>query len=85
MIYQEASLFFEKFTDSISIDSNKVSLGQLKLNLPQIPISFLSPFLKEMKKIFQKESILLELDGSFVIIGDLHGHFLDLCRIFKTF
>jgi protein phosphatase len=25
------------------------------------------------------------LDGSFVIVGDLHGHFLDLCRIFKTF
>jgi protein phosphatase len=33
----------------------------------------------------KKKTTFLELDGSFVVIGDLHGHFLDLDRIFRTF
>jgi predicted phosphodiesterase len=85
MIFQEASAYFDILIESISKDLDDVSEGILKLTLPHISISFLSSFLKEMKRIFEQEPTLLELDGSFVVVGDLHGHFLDLCRIFKTF
>lgn len=84
-ISQEASIFFNSYIESISKDLKLVADGKLPLKLPRIPSSFLSPFLKEMKNIFENEPTLLELDGSFVIVGDLHGHFLDLCQIFKTF
>jgi hypothetical protein len=36
-------------------------------------------------EIFQEEPQLLELDGTFVIVGDLHGHFHDLSLILKIF
>jgi protein phosphatase len=85
MIFQDASLLFTNFVDAISKDLELFAKDELKLTLPNVPVSFLSPFLKEMKIIFKKEPTLLELDGSFVIIGDLHGHILDLFRIFKTF
>lgn len=84
-LYQEVSIFFQNFIDSISKDLIRVSQGEDQLVLPHVPLSFLLPFLREMKKQFESEPPLLELDGSFVIVGDLHGHFLDLCRIFKTF
>jgi protein phosphatase len=84
-IHQEASIFFDSIIDCISKDLHEISQGSLQLTLPQIPLSFLKPFLEEMKKQIESEATLLELDGSFVIVGDLHGHFLDLCRIFKTF
>jgi protein phosphatase len=69
----------------MSKDLDLVAKGEINITLPRAPVSFLSPFLKEMKQLLSKEPMLLELDGSFVIVGDLHGHFLDLCRIFKTF
>jgi protein phosphatase len=84
-IFQEASLFFQYFIDSLSTDLDHISKNKEKLILPHIPVSFLSPFLEEIKKLFENEPTLLELDGSFVIVGDLHGHILDLFRIFKTF
>jgi protein phosphatase len=84
-IRSEASLYFNKFVKSISKNLKLIADRKLQLSLPHIPTSFLSPFLKEMRGLFEKEPPLLELDGSFVIVGDLHGHFLDLCRIFKNF
>jgi hypothetical protein len=38
-----------------------------------------------MKHIFQQEPPLLEFDGEVVVIGDIPRHYLDLCRILKTF
>jgi protein phosphatase len=84
-LHQKASLIFEKFLELSSVNLKLVTEGEITLTLPLIPVSFLFPFLKEMKTIFTKESTLLELDGSFVIVGDLHGHILDLFRIFKIF
>ncbi|OHS95759.1 Serine/threonine-protein phosphatase 4 catalytic subunit 1 [Tritrichomonas foetus] len=40
---------------------------------------------EDVKKIFSDESSLLELHGDFVVVGDLHGHFFDLVRIFQKF
>jgi protein phosphatase len=78
-------LLFDNFIHSISIDLNLIASNELKLTFPFIPPSFLIPFLEEMKNIFQQEPSLLEFDGEVIVIGDLHGHYLDLCRILKTF
>jgi protein phosphatase len=38
-----------------------------------------------MKSIFSQEPSLLEFDGEIIVVGDIHGYYLDLCRILKTF
>jgi protein phosphatase len=85
LIYQEAFLFFLNYIDSISKDLSLIAIRKEKLTLPHVHASFLSAFLEDMKKLFEKEQTLLELEGTFMIVGDLHGHILDLFRIFKTF
>lgn len=39
----------------------------------------------QAKLLLKEEDILLNLEGDFVIIGDLHGHFFDLVRILNQF
>jgi protein phosphatase len=85
MIHQKTSLFFENFLEFISTNLKLISNGKFMSTLPLVPASFLSPFLKEMKNLFESEPTVLDLDGPFVIVGDLHGHILDLFRIFKMF
>ncbi|GMO20397.1 MAG: hypothetical protein Ta2E_11630 [Mycoplasmoidaceae bacterium] len=83
--HDKASFYFKKFVESATKDLTLAAQRKLKLILPSFSVSFLSPFLKEMITLFEKEPPLLELDGSFVIAGDLHGHFLDLARILNIF
>jgi protein phosphatase len=82
---QEVSLYFKFFLDSVSKNLNQISKRSTKLILPHFPASFLLSFLEESKILLENEPTLLELDGSFVIVGDIHGHILDLFRIFKKF
>jgi protein phosphatase len=81
----ESSNYLDNFLQSISVDLNSVASYKYPISLPQVPISFLMPFLNEMIEIFKQEPSLLDLDGEIVVIGDLHGHYLDFCRILKTF
>ena len=44
--------------------------------------------IKSAKKIFSKEGSLLELketEGSFIVVGDIHGNIDDLIQIFQKF
>ena len=41
--------------------------------------------IKSAKKIFKGENSLLRLNGSFVVVGDIHGNVDDLIRIFEKF
>jgi hypothetical protein len=52
LIYHEASIYFDILIESISKDLKLVAYGDLQLSLPHIPTSFLSTFLKEIKKLY---------------------------------
>ena len=54
-------------------------------SLPPITSSILQKLCFHVKNIFQIEPVLLNLKGTFVIVGDIHGHILDLYRIIKKF
>ncbi|OHT09580.1 Ser/Thr protein phosphatase [Tritrichomonas foetus] len=56
-----------------------------RLKLPVIPIPILESLLEYTADIFKEEPVLLKLNSPFIIVGDIHGHLLDLFRILKTF
>jgi diadenosine tetraphosphatase ApaH/serine/threonine PP2A family protein phosphatase len=40
---------------------------------------------KSATEEFQREPVLLQLSGDFIVVGDIHGHILDLLQIFQEF
>lgn len=57
----------------------------MKLSLPVVPLPLLSMILAEAGRLFGEEPMVLDVTGDVVIVGDLHGHLLDLFRILKSF
>lgn len=55
------------------------------LTFPIIPKTILAHLCQEVGTIFLAEPNILSLDKNIIIVGDIHGHILDLLRIFYTF
>jgi hypothetical protein len=56
VVFPKAPKYFHYFIDLFSLDLYTVAKGELKLTFPKFPVSFFSPFLKEMRKIFEKKN-----------------------------
>lgn len=69
----------------IAIDVYDYETEQQKLTLPVIPQPQLSSLCDQASRIFAQEKMLIEVNCDVVIVGDLHGHILDLFRILNTF
>jgi protein phosphatase len=50
-----------------------------------VPDLLLSDLLSAATAIFEKEPMVLKIKRQIVVVGDLHGHLLDLCRILEEF
>ena len=49
--------------------------------LPKFQKTYVSSLIKEVKEILMKEEPVVHTSGDVIIVGDIHGHFLDLFRI----
>lgn len=56
-----------------------------KLRLPIFPIEVVRSLLNDVTYHFKNEDTLLKLMSPIIVIGDIHGHILDLFRIFSIF
>lgn len=72
---------FNQLTAQMSADLEKISTGMLRMYLPFIPQSDICYLCQDVGKLFSSEPILLQIHKPVKIIGDLHGHYLDLLRI----
>ena len=78
---------YKQYVDALL--ANDVSLyaeKKLKFKIPHFQIQSLISLNEQTFRIFQSEPTVLHLDSSespIVLVGDLHGHFLDLLRIFQ--
>jgi protein phosphatase len=52
---------------------------------PVVPLRLLTSLCESARRIFQSEPTLLSITTRVTIIGDLHGHVLDLFRVLGTF
>lgn len=77
--------FFRLHLEALSYDLDDIATGKQKLRM-QIPdIHYLTQLVSEVTAIFAEEPALLELEAPIYVVGDLHGHLLDLYRIIKSF
>ena len=80
-IYQS---IFNYFSKVFTIDANEYSSKRKKLHLPRIPFKLLIDLLNDASSIFKSEPNILRISPPLVVVGDIHGHILDLFRILKT-
>jgi len=72
-------------TRNINADFEKLSKEQLQLCLPIISSEDIQVLCKNIEDIFSKESSLIEIEPPLIVVGDLHGHYLDLLRTLHEF
>jgi protein phosphatase len=87
----------EMKNDRIRMDDDLKNIFSLFLNLikssnleTKIPIPFLSQqsliyIASHARNLLMNEEILLQIEGSFIIVGDLHGNLHELIIIFRQF
>ena len=51
--------------------------------IPQFSLQLIRKFIDESYSILKSDSLINELNGKFIIVGDLHGNLIDLLRIFS--
>ena len=76
---------YKHYLSLISTDFRSYETGLKNLVLPIIPSQILQSLCRNVNYFFEREPMLLRLDIDCVIVGDLHGHILDLFRILKQF
>ena len=67
------------------VDVTMYEIGNSRLVFPVLKENFLNDLCRGVKEILEKEPSLLKLNDDCVILGDLHGHILDLFRVLKKF
>lgn len=75
---------FSEMNKCLQVDVLQVANDQVDLHLPKFSIDLLLKLLSAVKEIFRKEPIVLNVNSPITVIGDLHGHFLDLIRILQA-
>lgn len=69
----------------IEQDAEEYSNKKVKLKLPVVALSVLEELVEQATEIFKNESILLQLHSPIIVVGDLHGHIIDMFRIFSKY
>ena len=76
---------FSFFESAYSVPVQNYINKSKQLKLPILPQKVLIDLLTDTLEIFRKEPILLKVEAPFVVVGDIHGHLLDLFRILSFF
>ena len=77
--------YYRTHLEVLTSDLGEIASGNSKLHVPLPSINFVRKLASDISQIFEHESTLLELQGPIYIVGDLHGHLLDLYRILTAF
>ena len=61
------------------------NIDACKLNIvpPHCEKDLITKLLDKTKKAFEKDGQVVQIKGKFTVVGDLHGHILDLARIIQ--
>lgn len=78
-------LLLDQFLPSIYQEPNLIANNMVQLILPRIPSEQVIDICEKVKKLFMEETSILNLYSPITIVGDIHGHILDLFRILNKF
>lgn len=76
---------FKYYQELYSKDISIYEKGTSPLVLPVVPEPILASLCRNVNFHFQREPMMLRLNTDVTIVGDIHGHILDLFRILKQF
>ncbi|KAH0792762.1 Ser/Thr protein phosphatase [Histomonas meleagridis] len=69
-----------------SIDIHKYETKEVQLTFPLIPAIVIQNLCQRLEEIFKNEPTCLEIEcNNIIVVGDIHGHILDLFRILSKF
>ena len=75
---------FKYYSSLIEVATEKYESEKRKLVLPIVPLPILKSLCERAAKIFSEERTVLQINQDVTVVGDLHGHILDLFRILKV-
>ncbi|OHT05099.1 Serine/threonine-protein phosphatase PP-Y [Tritrichomonas foetus] len=83
---QEKSFYkniLDDFLQYTKYDIDLLACGKEKMTLNLLEERDLLMILSDVLKIFKNETVQLNIQSPCIVIGDLHGHLLDLIRVLK--
>ena len=72
-------------TTIYSAASEALIAGKFLKPLKKITKKQMISIIEKVKRIFAGEKAIIELQGEYVVIGDIHGHLLELVRVLNEF
>lgn len=78
-------VILEYYMNIINSDVDEIANKTKTLKLPHIPPQFLKDLINEATEIFKNENMIIKVPVPTVVVGDLHGHILDLFRVIRHF
>ena len=87
-MYSIGTQFLNILQSHIDVMSNPLELfaaEKFPCIVPYVPKKLLLELLGSANIAFLNDPLLLDLEGNIVVVGDLHGHILDLYNIIKSF
>ena len=76
---------YDKFIETIPKNIKEFKPGKDKMSLPILTPNDLITICYETGKLFKSEKSLLKLEAPVTIVGDIHGHIMDLYYILNNF
>lgn len=84
---EHASYIYDTYSFIHSLPMEQIlQVGNLEIDgtpIPSFDEDLLINICEDATKLFEKEDNNLKIEGDVIIVGDLHGNFLDLLRILK--
>lgn len=73
------------FSEITSIPAQEVhSIGR-RISIPQFSVTCIKSLFNQATKVLEATNRMVNITGDVIIVGDLHGNFHDLLRIFGSF
>ncbi|EAY19519.1 Ser/Thr protein phosphatase, putative [Trichomonas vaginalis G3] len=85
MSSREILAIFDRFQETLEIDVDNVSTRRSTLTMPLLDSSDVKLIFETALDLVKKTGPLAKIQSPCVIIGDLHGHFLELIRFIQKF
>jgi len=76
---------YNTYSRIFSVDVQEYEEGRVPLVLPHVSEPTIRSLCSSVTEQFEKDPMILKIDRDVIIVGDLHGHILDLFRILKRF
>lgn len=85
LVYDHLLKLYTMYEDLFKVNISEYSSGAKKLVFPIIPEGILAQIIRTVSNIFMREPVIIRKNFPCIILGDIHGHILDLLRVFKEF